>query len=119
MRVTQKVAEAFVGGDMEIQNRGEDYLFRGPIERIVVEDDTLKVHFTWVARNDGGPSSPTSTWTSDDRLDYAASLEIYSASDIGEGRLCLTSSFTGELVVLFPPNGSKLDPARVAGLTLD
>ncbi|MCX6781581.1 MAG: hypothetical protein NTW66_00435 [Candidatus Magasanikbacteria bacterium] len=101
---------------MEIQNPGEDYLFRGLIEHVEVEGEDVKVRFKWLAKNDGGPNRPTSTWTKDNRLDYAANVGIYSASDIGMGRLCLNSPIVGETVVLFPPDGSRLDPARVKGL---
>ena len=116
MQLTTERLAAFVGGDMEIQNESEGYLYRGPIERATVEGGEVRVRFKWLAKNDGGPSSPTSTWTKDDRPDYSASLQIYSVSDIGDGRICLNSSITGETVVLFPPGGSKLDPARVANL---
>lgn len=112
---TERLAE-FIGGDMEIQNGNEDYLYRGPIESAVVEGGEVKVRFRWLAKNDGGANRPTPNWTSDDRLGYVASLEIYSVSDIGNGRICLNSSIVGEMVVIFPPDGSRLDPERVKGL---
>ncbi len=116
MELTAERIARFAGGDMEIQNPGEDYLFRGPVETATVEGGEVRVRFKWLAKNDGGPSNPTPTWTKDDRPDYAASLEIYAVSDIGDGRICLNSSIVGETVVLFPPGGSRLDPSRVKGL---
>lgn len=112
---TQDLAQ-FIGGDMEIQNQREDYLYRGPIESAVVEDGDIKIRFTWCAKNDGGPRRPTSTWTSDDQLDYKASLEIYVVAHTSDGRILLNSFMTGETVVIFPPGGSRLDPASVRGL---
>lgn len=123
MRLTTELVARFKGGQMEIQNSGEGYVYRGEIAEISVEDNSLKAKFSWLGKGD---SLPPQRWTKDDNLDYAASLEIYSASDIGpsggdiggDNRLCLNSSIVGETVVLFPPNGSKLDPSKVDGLHL-
>lgn len=123
IELTTQVLERFKGGQMEIQNEGEGYIYRGEVETIVVESDELVVKFAWVARGEGFPPLPKK-WVKDDDLDYAASLEIYTVGDIGPGgpevggdsRLCLMSPITGETVVLYPPNGSKLDRAKVEGL---
>ena len=123
MKLTTQVVARFVGGQMEIQNQNEGYMFRGEVKTIAVENNELKVRFSWVAKGEGYPPFPTK-WVNEDNLDYGASLEIYSASDIGssgdevggDSRLCLNSPIVGEIVVLFPPNGSKLDPAKVEGL---
>ena len=69
MQLTTEELARFVGGDMEIQNANEDYLYRGPIERATVEGGEVRVHFKWIAKNDGGPNRPTPTWTKDDRPD--------------------------------------------------
>ena len=120
MQLTTQAVAKFTGGQMEIQNQGEGYLYRGEVESIAVENNELKVKFVWLAKWEGFPPLPKK-WVKDDRLDYAASLEIYSASDIGAGteggnRLCLQSGIVGETVVLFPPDGSKLDRAKVEGI---
>ena len=107
--------DSYVGGQMEIQNQVEEYLYRGKIERIAVEGNELRVRFAWVAKGEGYPPLPK-RWVKDDRLDYAISLEICSVSDTGDGRICLQSPITHELAVLFPKNGSKLDPSKVEGL---
>ena len=125
MQLTTQVVERFKGGQMEIQNQGESYLYRGEVESIAVENNVLQVKFAWVAKGEGFPPLPNK-WVKDDRLDYAASLEIYSTSNIGPSdgevggsdRLCLNSSIIGEIVILFPPDGSKLDPSKVEGLQL-
>ena len=93
-----------------------------PTESVTRENNELKVKFAWLAKGEGFPPIPKK-WYKDDRLDYVVSLTLYLASDIGSGdygdsRICLNSNFTGEICVLFPPNGSKLDPSKVEGLQL-
>ncbi len=125
MKLTTEDVQRFVGGQMEVQNAGEGYIYRGEIETIAVENDELKVRFAWLAKGEGFPPIPTG-WVKDDVLDYALSLEVCSVADIGstghdfggDSRIGISSFFIGETVVLFPPNGSKLDPAQVEGLDL-
>jgi len=114
MDLKDRVA-SYVGGQMEIQNQNEGYMYRGEVAEICVENNELRAKFKWLAKAEGFPPLPTG-WVKDDRLDYSASLEIYSPSDIGDGRIALHSPIVGEMVVLFPQNGSKLDPAKVEGL---
>lgn len=126
MQLTQNMAAHFLGGQMEIQNSNEGHLFRGEIAAIVVENNELKVKFNWLAKGEGGPPIP-SKWVNDTKLDYAAGLEIYVVSNIGSSggevggsdRLCLMSPIIGETVILYPPDGSKLDSSKVEGLVLD
>lgn len=129
MELSTGVLAAYVGGQMEIQNPGEGYLYRGEIAAIEVKGDNpeeqeLVAQFKWLAKGEGYPPLPTS-WVKADRLDdYVARLMIYAVTNIGPSgdeigggdRLCLNSSIVGETVILFPPDGSKLDPATVEGL---
>lgn len=125
MQLTTQIAAPYKGGQIEIQNAGEGYLYRGEVADIAVENNSLQVKLAWLAKADGSPLP--SRWIKDDPRDYAASLEIYSVSNIGPSggekgggdRLCLNSSIVGEIVVLYPPDGSKLDPAKVEGLRLN
>lgn len=125
MKLTSKMLAQYVGGQMEIQNQGEGYIYRGEVKAIVLEGNELRVEFVWVAKGEGFPPLPKK-WVKDDKLDYVISLEIYSVSNIGpsggevggDDRICFNSSIVGELAVLYPPNGSKLDPAKVEGLQL-
>jgi len=110
---------------MEIQNSVEKYIFRGEIESIAVEGSELKVKFAWLAKGVGFPPIPQK-WVKDDKLDYAMSLDICAVSDIGpsggdvggSNRICIDCQIVGELNVLFPPDGSKLDPTKVEGLRI-
>jgi hypothetical protein len=120
MKLTNGVLEKYVGGQMEIQNRGESYIFRGEIKTIAIDatEQELVVKFNWLAKGDGFPPIPNK-WVNQGRLDYAAGVELFSScSDIGNDRLCFGSQIIGELVVLYPPGGSVLDPAKVEGLIL-
>ena len=115
MELSTEILARFVGGDIEIQNGGENYLFRGPIKTATVDGEDVIIEFEWTAKNDGGPNRPTKTWTIVGNKIYAISMMIYSASE-SDGRMILQSSIMCELTVLFPPGGSKLDPGRVSGL---
>ncbi len=115
----EKVAE-FVGGDMEIQNKNEGYLYRGPIKSATIENNMLLIKFAWLARGEGYPPSPIN-WKKEDKFasdGYIRNLKFYGVSEIGNDRLSLCSFISGELLILFPLNGSKLDPAKVEGLKL-
>jgi hypothetical protein len=125
MRLTTELLTPFIGGQIEIQNEGEGYIYRGEIKTAVVEDNELRISLNWMAKGEGYPPLPTG-WVAERSLDYAASLDIYSVSNIGSSgyevgggnRICLNSQIVGELVVIYPADGSKLDPAKVKGLRL-
>lgn len=113
MEVTTEVISRYEGGQLEIQNPSEDYLYRGEVEKAWVDDGTMYVRFKWIAKMDAD-----GMWHSDPGLDYAVSLEIASASEIGDNRIHYSVMFVGEHGTFFPPNGSRLDPSRVVGLKL-
>lgn len=115
MEITSEMITAYIGGQVEIQNLQEKYLFRGKIVGATVENNEIKVTFDWLAKGEGYPPLPEK-WVKVDVRDYVASLEIYSLVDIGEERLCLNSSITGETVVFYPLGGSELDASKVEGL---
>ena len=118
MQLTNDLLSRYVGGQMEIQNPKEGYLYRGEIATIILEsghapdDQILKVTFKWVAKGEGYPPLPNH-WVRHSCLDYSASLMIYSVSDIGGGRINLNGWIVGENVTIFPPDGSKLDLSKV------
>lgn len=125
MHLTNGLLADFVGGQMEIQNLNEFYIFRGEIETIAVVGEDLVAKFAWLAKGKGDILM-TEGWVKDDKLDYSTNLEICSISNIGpsgggiggDDRICIVSSIVGETIVLYPYNGSKLDPAKVEGLVI-
>ena len=117
MNLRQDV-KRYVGGQMETQNLSERYIYRGEIAAISIENDELKVRFAWLAKGEGYPPIPK-RWVKDTdpaHIDYSASLVAYAPCKVGEGRLAWHSAIIGETVVLFPPDGSRLDPSKVEGL---
>ena len=108
-----------------MRNLRARYLYQGEVKTIAVEENELRVKFSWIAKNEGYPHLEKWVKADDARLDYWASLDVYVATDMGpigggksESIICLKCSMAGETVVLNPPNGSKLDPAKVEGLQL-
>jgi len=112
----------FIGGQIEIQNQDEGYIYRGEIASAIVENNELKVKCAWLAKGEG--TIPfIKRWVKDNHIDYTASLEIYSASNIGPSseevgggdRLCLNSPIVGELVVLIRPTVANSTARRSKG----
>lgn len=117
MILTKEVISRYKNGQLEIQNQSEGYLYRGEIKNIEIQANDgradLRVEFRWMAKFVEGE------WVnSPENLKYVISLSLYVAFDIDLGRVALESFITGELAVLFPPDGSKLDPVRVKRLVL-
>lgn len=113
MDLTPEVLAPFVGGQLEVQNQIEEYLYRGEIASIKVENDSLNIKFTWLAL-----LGPDRKWRKTENTDYSVSLQIISVSDIGEGRLHFSVMYISERSTLFPADGSKLDPKNIIGLDL-
>ena len=112
MDLTTEVVSAFAGGQLETQNDIENYIYRCEIERAWIEDEALRVRFKWLAT-----LGLDYEWhVADESLDYSMSLMLISASDIGQGRIHYSPRYGGERGTFFPPEGSKLDPAKVIGL---
>ena len=113
VQFTNEVLKRYWGGQLEIQTSHEHYLYRGEIERAWVEDNILHVRFKWFAE-----MGDDFKWHAKDNLDYTISLEITSASEIGEGRIHYRVMYVWESGTLFPPDGSKLNSSEVIGLQL-
>lgn len=112
--LTRDVLAQFVGGELEVQNQGGGYLYRGEIRTITIDSENkLVVELAWNARGLGYPPLPTKGWVYDSTLRYEASLEIYPVVENSDSRIILNGWATGELVVLFPRNGSKLDQSKI------
>ena len=115
--VTTEALQPFIGGQLEIQNPGEKYLYRGEIATAEVEDGEVRVMWAWVAKAVGFPPVPKS-WANHEPRPWNTDITLFAAvKEIGEGRLMINTAF-GEIAVFFPRGGSMLDPAKVEGLQL-
>ena len=113
VELTVEIVSRFVGGQLEVQNSHEEYLYRGEIATATVENGDLKITLAWFAKGEGFPPFPI-RWIKDDKLDYACSLMIYGVRKISNERILLQSWITHETVVLFPPDSeNKLDQSKV------
>lgn len=111
MELTTEIVKRYEGGQLEIQNPNENYLYRGEIERAWVDNGTMHVRFKWLAKfGDDGK------WYANDKPEYSISLEFTSARMIGDNRILYSVMYVGERGTFFPPDGSKLDRNRVIGL---
>ena len=109
----------FVGGQLEVQNRNEGYLYRGEIATVGIKGEDLVATLNWNARGEGYPPIPT-RWVNDtEHLSYGANLSIYEVVQNDRERLTLSSGITGEITVLFAKGGSRLAPSKVEGLALN
>ncbi len=112
---TERLAQ-FVGGQLEIQNASERYLYRGTLKSVVVEGTELHAEFLWVAKGEAFPPIPKRWVMENDqaKLRYATEFTLYEEVKVGEDRICLHSSIVGETLLFVPKGGeSWLDPANI------
>jgi hypothetical protein len=120
IKLTQSQLDRYVGGQIEITMPGAGEVYRGEIATAVLDGDVIHFTMTWMAAN----TFPPNDWTKDDKLTYDLELRVFfTIQDIGPGseggnRLLLESPPLDERIVLYPPDGSRLDPSRVVGLVL-
>lgn len=112
----------YIGGEAEFWDELLDCVFRGPIDNIIIEGNNLKIIFSWMARGEGFPLPYR--WTKCDEYERSIIIDLYDIDNIGPGfrggnRILLSSRVLGKDVILFPYNGSKLDPTRVEDLFLE
>lgn len=123
VKITDELLRRYIGGQVEIQNSFEKYLFRGEIASIEIERDEdsrepmLAFTLAWMAECVGYPAQPE-RWVLHDDLGHGIDLSVCIAAQLGDNRLMFTHSYTGEVAVLYPLGGSQLDPAKVEGLVL-
>ncbi len=123
MNPTTQSFARFVGGQIEIQDVREGHLYRGEIASITIENGHICFKFAWLARC-VDPLAVQKEWINEEKLDHEASLIVCTFNDIGpsstggDNQVCISAGMGVEIFVLYPPNGSKLDPARVEGLRL-
>jgi CheY-like chemotaxis protein len=117
-----RVIPGYIGGQIEIKSPAEKFIYRGEIETIAIVDNQLRIKLKWSAKGESFPPLPKS-WQKDDNLFFSWSPKPFNdINDIGADkaggghRLCISSFVSDVTATIFPPNGSKLDPATVVGL---
>lgn len=124
MILTNEMLARYVGGQLEIQDHDEGIVYRGRIKTIAAFGDRIIMKLAWAAKSE---LNAAFKWVNYGKLDYIIDLIFYSATNIGpsggeiggDDRIYFTSpspSWTRKIIVLFPPNGSKLDSNKVEGL---
>lgn len=120
MELTTELLAKYTGGQLEIQNSNEHYLFRGEIERAWVEpggmDDkgTMHIRFKWLAK-----MGEDFKWhASDESLDYSITIAVTNFSEISDQRIVYSAMYIWERGAFFLPTGSKLDPSEIEGLVI-
>lgn len=120
MHLTQVVVSRFAFGQVETRKRDRQYILRGDIEIIVVNQGTLDIVCHWVALKD--TSEPgTHGWVLCQirNFSYQTAQYSYDEEELKEtGVLRLTNSndpYEDEILI-HPPDGSRLDPQHVEGI---
>ena len=109
MNLTDESLQKYVGGQLEIQNPKERYIYRGEVSEVSIVNEILRVKFSWLTKAEEFPSPVR--WTDIERKLYEVSLLIANSLDIGEGRVAIsTGVIHNELLIFFPPDGSKPEP---------
>lgn len=122
MRINQEIAKRFVYGQIETSKTGRQYVLRGDIEIIVISNGQLEIVCHWVALKDTSKSS-TGKWVvckirsfkyvvahyhyNEDRFAAIGVLELTNPDDPYEDQ-----------IMLYPPDGDRLDPKHVEGIEL-
>lgn len=119
MIVTEDDLVRFVGGQVEMQEVETRSIYRGEIASLELTGDAnpgINIVLTWNAK---APLPIPTEWVRSDVLTYHISFAHYGVTNIGpsnagEGdRLFMFSQIKGDLVVLYPADGSKLDQTKV------
>jgi len=118
MEFTGETFRRFAGGQFEVRNPENHLVIRGKIKTaaMVMKGGVVTLNITpeWMAR--GTPYPNPTKWTAMINIIYKANPLLYTATDIGGGRVQLHSEVTGETTVLHLPGQIILDPSRVDGL---
>ena len=98
------VVGSYVGGQMEVQNPYEGYMYRGEISEIGIEGDKLKIEFDWVSKaKEFSPAQPV--WARHKEMSYSIDLRAYTPLDVGGGEFAIHSRSSNREVVMLLPKG--------------
>lgn len=115
MQLDQSTMSSYLGGEIEVQNQKERYIYHGGIKSVAVNEveNELTLELSWVAKAIRFPPVPIK-WVRDDAFTYTVNLDHYSFLKIGRLYLWLNSYVTGEVVYIYPPDaGGKFDQSLI------
>jgi hypothetical protein len=120
MHLTQVVASRFVFGQVETRKKGRQYILRGDIEIIVTNQGTLDIVCHWVAIKDTSNHSPHS-WVLCKLRNFSYQIDQYrydedELKETGVLRLTNPNDPYEDEILLYTPDGSRLDPQHVEGI---
>lgn len=122
MRINQEIARRFTFGQIETRKRDRQYILRGDIEIIVIGNGRLEIVCHWVALKDISESSD-GKWTSCHIRSFAYVVDQYHfdeqrLQETGTLELTNPNDPYEDQIVLYPPDGDRLDPRHVEGIEL-
>ena len=120
MHLTQTVASRFSYGQVETRKKGRQYILRGDIEIIVTNQGTLDIVCHWVALKDTSKSKPH-RWVLCKLRTFSYQIDQYSydeqeLNETGVLRLVNPDDPYEDEILLYPPEGNRLDPKHVDGI---
>lgn len=101
----------YIGGDLVVRDREYGGHLCGPVKSVRVEGDFVFFEFHWLAEGIGGG------WVAVDPHDHE-SVAWSNAYPLSAGRLYFVHTGTTEHATWHRPDGEKLDPGEVVGLTV-
>lgn len=111
LTLTTQIVSRFADGQLEIDDHSKQSSYRGEIMLAELHPPgIIKVWFKWLAKWKGGK------YFSEPVLYYEMFLYEMEVYEIGEGYYMFR--FDEVWVTFYPPDGSKLDPNEVEGLTI-
>ena len=125
MNLTHERLIEFIGGQIEIQSQKEESTLRGEISHAAIEggvNGTIIIGVKWIAKAVGYPRPVY--WVREKPQDgYTVGRMTYSTENIGPGltggdRILIRMPLFGEIAILCPPDGDRLDYADVREYTL-
>lgn len=119
MELTAELLRSFMGGQFAVDDRPKRRIVQGEIRQITLgmrQGITFVLIIPeWMAQSDHYPARATG-WRALVPVPYIASLDRYTVSDDGGGRIKLTSSSAGEITTLYPQGRGTIQRDDVGGL---
>ena len=126
MKIRTETLAPFIGGQLEIINPKDEYIYRGEIKTAEVSvDNTLTIKFKWMAR---GINFTPKRWVNETtHMTYKVSLNIFSMRKFILGKkdknkimsMVSKSNSLNDTLIFSLPGGKGLNPEKVEGLNMN